>query len=315
MFLGVFPLTLPLLAGASLRLRSPDTRGVSSGWSLSCALLAVVGYAMNVLVGGWNVLWAWNVLPLIAISFLVIGLLSAARSVWPVAAFGLGVLALSDPLRTWWPPEGRGPLTRVLLGDPTSWHAWPVVPWSATVAFGVVLAEAYLRRRSRGDFVAGCIAAGACLTALGALGAHVLPRFDPRNLIGAQMMQPPAVAVIGMLGVGLLLVAALTSWEEHLRFARFGVVHCFSAGILWIYVIHMIVGVRVSNLIFSRVSRAEVVADPATGWHPVILVGVPVGLLLLSWLIGYVTVRWLHEKRLAIRLRKGPVTRACDSRA
>jgi len=312
MFLGVFPLTLPLLAGVSLRLRLATEGRVSAGesqpyaakWLLRCALLAAVGYTMNVFVGGWNVLWAWNVLQLIAVSFLLIGLLYSRRSVWPVAAFGLCVLALSDPLRTWWPPGSRGALTRVLLGDPTNWHAWPVFPWSATVAFGVVLAEAYLRRRGRVGFLACCTAAGVCLAALGAAAGRVLPRFDAKNLIGSQMIQPSAEAVLGMLGVVLLLVAALTACQERLRFARYGVVHCFSAGILWIYVIHMIVGVRLSNLIFSRVSRAEVVAHPGSGWHPVILVGLPVGLLLMSWLVGYVTVRWLHAKRLSVRLRK-----------
>jgi uncharacterized membrane protein len=320
MFLGVFPLTLPLLAGVSLRLRLATEGRVSTGgfqpyvakWLLPCAILAAVGYTMNVFVGGWNVLWAWNVLQLIAISFLLIGLLYAHRSVWPVAAFGLCVVALSDPLRTWWPPESRGALTRVLLGDPTDWHAWPVFPWSATVAFGVVLAEAYLRRRGRVGFLACCTAAGVCLAVLGAAGAHLLPRFDPKNLIGTQMMQPPAAAVLGMLGVVLLLFAALTACQERLRFARYGPVHCFSAGILWIYVIHMILGVRLSSLIFSRVNRAEVVADPAAGWHPVILVGLPVGLLLMSWLVGYLTVRWVQEKRLAVRLRKGSVRRVWE---
>jgi len=318
MFFGMFPLTLPLLAGVSLRLRLATEGRVSTGgfqpyvaqWLLRCALLAAVGYTMNVLSGGWNVLWAWNVLQLIAISFLLIGLLYAQHSIWPVAAFGLCVLALSDPLRTWWPAESRGALARVLLGDPTDWHAWPVFPWSATVAFGVVLAEAYLRRRGRVGFVACCAVAGVCLAVLGAAGAHLLPRFDPKNLIGSQMMQPPAETVLGLLGVVLLLVAALTACQERLGFARYGMVRCFGAGILWIYVIHMILGVRLSNLIFSRVNRAEVVADPGTGWHPVILVGLPVGLLLMSWLVGYLTVRWLHEKRLAVRLRKGCLSRA-----
>jgi Heparan-alpha-glucosaminide N-acetyltransferase, catalytic len=320
MFLGVFPLTLPLLAGVSLRLRlvtegQASTGGLQSYAAkrlLPSALLAAVGYTMNVLVGGWNVLWAWNVLQLIAISFLLIGLLYAQRSIWPVAAFGLCVVALSDPLRMWWPPESRGALGRVVLGDPTDWHAWPVFPWSATVAFGVVLAEAYLRRRGRVAFVAWCAAAGVGLAALGAAGAHLLPRFDPKNLVGSQVMQPPAEAVLGMLGAVLLLVAALTACQERLRFARYGTVRCFSAGILWIYVTHIVVGTYLSNLIFSRVSRAQVVAHPAAGWHPVILIGLPAALFLVSWLVGYLTVRWLHEKRLTVRLRKGPVRRAYE---
>ena len=318
MFLGFFPLTLPLLAGVSLRLRFAAQERASTEGSardalkvfLDAALLAVLGYAMNVLAVSWYVLWAWNVLQLVALSILLIGLLYARRSVWPVAVFGVVVLALSDPLRAWWTPESRGPLARVLLGDPTNWHQWPLFPWSATVAFGFVLGDAYLRHSGRGGFLRFCAAAGVSLAVLGAACAQLLPRFDPKNLIGSQVMQPPAVAVVGLVGVVLLLFSALTVVQERLRLARYGMVRCFSAGILWIYLIHMILGVRSHNLIFSRVSHAEVAANPWSDWHPVFLIGFPALLLLTSWGVGYLTVRWLHEKRLSIRLRKVNLGRA-----
>ena len=68
MFLGVCPLTLPFLAGAALRLRysQPSDKRVPTKMlgmlTLQSALLAALGYAMNVLAAGWYVLWAWNVL-------------------------------------------------------------------------------------------------------------------------------------------------------------------------------------------------------------------------------------------------------------
>jgi hypothetical protein len=145
---------------------------------------------------------------------------------------------------------------------------------------------------------------------LGAACAQLMPRFDPKNLIGSQVMQPPAVAVVGLVGVVLLLVAALTAVQERLHPVRYGVVRCFSAGILWIYLIHMILGVRLHNLIFSRASHAAVAANPWNEWHPVFLIGFPALLLLTSWGTGYMTVRWLHEKRLSIRLRRVNLGRA-----
>lgn len=308
MGLGFFPLTLPLLAGASMRLRraaAPAARWADvpvlvGRW----ACLAALGYALNVLAAGWHVLWAWNALQLIAVAGGLLELLYARRAIWPVVACGVLVLLLSDPLRAWYPAASRGAVAHVLLGDPTMWHAWPVVPWVASVAGGFVLADAYLRCRTRTIFLRGCTAVGVSLVALGAGGGWLLLPFDPQHLIGPQIMHQPAVAVLALMGVVVLLAAALTAVQTRPQVAGYGLVRCFSAGILWIYVTHMILGARLRELLFSRISHADVVADPGHGWHPLILLGFPVLLLLVSWGVGYLTVRWLHDTRLVVRLKK-----------
>ena len=303
-FLGFFPLTLPLLAGASYRLRLGATRSSIPALLWRCSLLAVVGYAMNVLAAGWYTVWAWNVLQLVALAFLVIEALYVRGSVWWIAVLALLILVLNDPLHAWFPPGMRGPFLRVVLGDDSDWHTWPVFPWLATVAAGFVLAHGYQSVSNRAMFTRTGAIAGVVLLVVAVVAGQALPPFDPQNLIGPRMMVPPMAAILGLLGVALLLLSALTAVQGRLHFSPYGIVSCFSAGILWIYVIHMIVGVRLSRWIFSYVYPGDVVADPWQGWHPFILFGFPILLVLVSWLVGYIVVRGLHGKRLSVRLRK-----------
>jgi len=315
MFLGVCPLTLPFLAGAALRLRysQPSDKRVPTKMlgmlTLQSALLAALGYAMNVLAAGWYVLWAWNVLQLIAVSFLLIGTLYLSKSILPVAALGVLVLALTEPLRDGLPDQDRNAIFRVMLGDRLDWHQWPIFPWSATVAFGFVLADAYSHFR-RDRFVWACAVTGLVLTFLAGLLGRIIPVFDPKNLIGSQIMVPPPETVLGIVGVLMLLFAGLTAIQSRLHFSRRGIVRCFSGGILWIYLIHMIIGVRSSDIIFNRFDHANIVTALSQGWHPVFMIAFPALLLLLSWGVGYCTVVWLHDKRVSIRLRQVGVDRA-----
>jgi len=311
MFLGIFPLMLPFLAGAALRLRWSATRSYPgrnlSRLAVQCAVLAALGYAMNVFAAGWYVIWAWNVLQLVALSFLVVGLLYLNGSIWPVAFIAALILGLSDPLRQWIPSPDRSIALRVILGDPFDWHQWPVFPWMATVAFGFVLADAYAGL-SRERFVRLCIASGIVMTLLAAALGRVMPVFDPMNLIGAEIMQPAAVDVLGLMGVTFLAFGALTAIQGRMRFSRHGVVGCFSGGILAIYLVHMVIGVRLHDMIFGHVIHSRVVTELWRGWHPFFMVGFPIMLLLASWGVGYIAVRWLQGKRFSVRVRKVGLT-------
>ena len=321
MFLGICPMALPLLAGVALRLRvaaerpgtlpgrGPRLRRTLSGLALQGAVLAACGYAMNVLAAGWAVLWAWNVLQLIALSSFVIGILYAAGGIRPVLAAGVLILAMTEPLRGLIPVADRGAVLHVLLGDAWNWHQWPVFPWSATVAFGFALAELYLTvGKTRFALSCGGIGLGSALA--GAALGHIGPVLDPKDLIGIGIMQPPAVDLLGLTGVVLLVFAALKSVQDRLHFSRRGIVHCFSGGILTIYLAHMVVGDRLYGLIFGQLDHAALVATVTESWHPVLMIGFPALLLLLSWWVGYVTIVWVHNKRLRIRLRRREITRA-----
>ena len=313
MFLGVCPLMLPFLAGVAYRLRlctqflhsEKFLFGSLSKLFWQCIVLASLGYAINVISAGWYAIWAWNVLQLVALSLLIIGVLYVQGSIWFVVTLGFLVLALSDPLREWIPNEDRSELLRVILGDPSDWHQWSIFPWMATVASGFVLADSYLRLDAK-RFIRLCNVTGGVFFVFFAIVArgHIMPIFDPNNLIGPKLMQPPAMAVLGLLGLMLLVVGCFTVLQHRLQLPRYGIVRCFSGGILEIYLVHMAVGVRLHDLVFSNVDQAALLTTLGQGWHPLLMIGFPTLLLLISWAIGYVAIRFIYEKRFSVRLRK-----------
>jgi len=311
MFLGWFPLMLPFIAGAAFYARlMPDlarrARVLTPTLLIQCTVLALVGYGINVLAAGWYALHSWNVLQTVAVSMLVIALLVDSRfGIRAVAMTGGLLLLLSDPVRQWWPPETRPDAVRILLGDPDDWHTWPLVPWFALVVSGFVLAHGHRMARSSSSFVAWSATLGIGLMITASVSGHLVPVLDEANMIGPAVMQPPMTAVLGIIGVALLLTAFLTALQDRIPIARYGLVRCYSAGILWIYLVHLVVGMRLSNLIFSGgFQRDTVLAAPL---HPIsltILIGFPLLLLLISWLIGYLTLMISHEKHFRLRLRR-----------
>lgn len=306
MALGILPLLLPFTAGCAMRMRWPNQDGEAQPMPLRDALLQAVGlsalgYLMNVLAAGTRVLWAWNVLQFYGLSLVVSAVLFRIGRGPALAVVGVLALAVADPLRSSIPFE-RGPAcVRILLGDPVDFHTWPFVLWFPTVAFGWLVADAILRLRESVWLRAGLFLVGG-LAAYHAYGAGLLlPRFDRLNLIGPRVMQPPAAGVVGILAWAALLTAVVLCFARYLRPARYGLVRCFSAGILWIYLAHMILGARLAELLPER---SVALSDPGSPAALVLLLGFPLFLLLFSGLVGYGAVRVLQERRFRIRVRR-----------
>lgn len=308
MIVGVFPLLLPFTAGCALRLRLPsDGYPSPAAWlrlAAQALFLATLGVVMNVLAAGWYARWAWNVLQFVGLSFMVIGALLLLRSVWPLAAAGLAVLIASDPLREGLAAGSRGVWGRILLGDPNDFHTWPFVPWFSTVVFGWLVAHAYLATGGDRRFRWRLGGLGAAVVAAVAIFGKITPAFDADNLIGPAVMGPPALSTLGLMGIAAVLTAVLTAACAGRSFRRYGIVRCYSHGILWIYVAHTIAGVRLSRYLFRHIDQYSLVHRPGSGASLALILGFPAFLLLLSWLVGLLTIRWLRGKWIHIRLRR-----------
>ncbi len=309
MLVGVLPLLLPFTAGCALRVHWSGPAGVAQRIPIRQAatlamMLAALGYLTNVLAAGWEALWGWNVLQFVGLSLVVIAVLVRAGSAAAVALAALVVLIASDPLRDWIPFwEGPG-WVRILLGDPTDFHTWPFFPWFATIAFGWLVGHAVLRLGHRSAFRWALVFGGGGMTILAWAMGGLVPRFDPLNLIGPRIMQPPAVYSFGVIGLAALLTGGLAWIAPHLRTRRYGLVRCFSGGILWIYVVHLVVGVRISSWLDRHVNRSALLEEPSSVAALALLVGLPLFLLALSWLVGFLALRLLHEKRIRVVARR-----------
>jgi uncharacterized membrane protein len=316
MSIGIFPLLLPFTAGCALRVRWSNRDGTLRRvpWKEAVAQaagVASIGYLMNVLAAGWYPLWSWNVLQLVGVSMIAIALLERAGSYAAVALAAVAVLLSSDWLHMNVPfYEGPGWM-KVLFGDPTYYHTWPVFPWFALIAFGWLLAECTLRFRDAAWFRYAILVFGG-LAAISAVGnGNFIPPFDPRKLIGPRIFIAPSMAAIGVIGWASLLTAGLSLIAARIEPARYGFIRCFSGGIFWIYLIHTIVGARFYEAVIKPIDRVAIFANPFSAPALVLLAGYPAALLALSWAVGFLVVRFLHEKRLRIGIvrRKNSVRR------
>ena len=308
MVIGVLPLLLPFTAGCALRLEWswPDGRRRPIAFRellTHTAVLLALGYSMNLLAGGWYALWSWNVLQFMALSLAVIALVLRLGGTPALAFAGLFVLMASDPLRNRIPfYQGPGWM-RILLGDPTDYHTWPFFPWFSTVVFGWLLCEGVLRWRDSACFRVLILVLGSAAAALALNAGRLIPLFDRLNLIGPRVMQPPAVAVVGIIAWAALLTIAF-SFVPRFPLKRYGVVRCFNAGILWIYLVHMIVGARAASLAGGWFDQRAVLARPGSLPAVTLLAGFPSAMVLLSWFVGFMAIRCLHEKQIRIRVRR-----------
>jgi hypothetical protein len=306
MVLGVLPMMLPFTAGCVLR--AGPFAGTSDGPIARRQLVALCGSAvfigccgvlMNVLAAGWTVYDAWNVLQFVGLSMVVTMLLLLRRlGVAAVAVAGVVALLVGPALVPLLPAESY--LAGILLGDADGYHAWPFFPWYALVAGGFVMTDAYMRwRGNAGAFAARLAAGGVVLTGIAWTQNSLVPALDPDDLLGAQLFSPSPALVLAIAGWACLLFASAILLAGRVDLRRYGAVNCYSKGILWVYIAHMVVGVRLTDWYVGAMPQSVAREIPGT---PVLIL-FPLFLLLFSWGAGYLTIRLLQEKRIIVRLR------------
>jgi len=299
---GNLPVLLPFCAGIASRWRLTDEQ--LNALSLRhFVITAIILYSCNCLMnwgaGGYGVIWAWNVLALVAVGYLLLGLfLRIGVSAMTIGIIALMLLFVGDPLREALNIKGSDPdYLRIMFGDPRDWHSWPLFPWLATFFLGFTLGEFRLRwgaKRIQYVFLAIAL----LLLVLAAGNAELGQPFDPGEISGPELMVPPAIRVLGLLGIALMLLVIL-DWGS---LFRYGPVRCFSAGILPIYMAHLIVGHNAASA-FPISLRQQWLA-PELGMNRLLfLLAVPMMLFVFSWLVGFL---WLviTQHRFHIHLRR-----------
>jgi hypothetical protein len=298
-FLGYFSQMLPMIAGAMQRMRACEKEGEERNGLLHMAGIALalilLGYARNGLTWGLSCLFDWDVLGFIGISYLFIALLSRVSS-YLLYGNALVILVLARTIYQGafqLPPcIQRSYLFNIFVSINTDHFFWPFIPWFALVVFGYFLYDCLLSLQIQGDRKTGLFygATFVTLLLLATLAYSGPWKFDPRHIWGAWLFHPDlsssltCMAVFtGCSCVCLFLIPFLSSVQWLIK--------PYSAGILWIYLFHAIVGYRLMQVLKPFI-------DPSVLYFTTLFF-----LLATGWLIGR-AVEYINTHQFEIAVMK-----------
>ena len=121
------------------------------------------------------------------------------------------------------------------------------------------------------------------------------PYLDPRYIWGPSMFQPKIGLVFASMGLFCLLTVIANIFFNNIHLKKYGIINSYSKGILWIYVIQMFASYKLSFVI----KRFFSMENPSLAYFIL-----PVGMLLLGWLVGALSIKLLQEKLIVVRLKK-----------
>lgn len=302
MVLSLFIYMLPMLAGALFRVElgnavTDGTMERIDGERLlrSVVLLVGVGFMMNLVTGGVFYLFSWNVLQLLAVSFVAIVLVMRISSVYGVALVGIAALLIAEPLRNFFGNGAHGYAVNALIGNDKAAMFWPLVPWFGVVAFGFLFAHRYMvKSGKRGAFEGEAIALGGALLGVAMMRGELVPQLDQQYAWGG-LFSPPLGVVLAALGLFSTLVSVANRLFNGKQIKKYGIMNSYSKGILWIYAIQMPVSLWLS----ATVKRMYPMDVPSIAYMASILF-----MWLLGWVIGAASIKLLQEKQIVITVKK-----------
>jgi len=297
MVLGLLPLSIPITAGCMLRMHLQPYWGQPSLGDYSLIkivgiafFLVMLGFLMNGLAFGLSSSLSWDVLQFMALSYVIIAVLLKVFPVWLLAVMGVYVLLVAEFVATAWPAlNNHFLLTLWFTSSP--YVFWPFFPWFSVVVFGFFVAHLYLQQRALFVPVLGIASTG--LVFFSVLMGDFVPALELNNIWGSGIFQPSPVFMVGLMGFfGLLItVSSVVMTRFFPVMSNTSLIHCYSKGILWIYVLHIIVGYRLAEWLKPL-------------WPlSVLLMALPLFLWLMAWGIGWLNLRYFYRKKWTIVLR------------
>lgn len=302
MFVGLFLFTLPIISGAILRMDFGEhiVGEKLVDYSLKKVIRAAIflilaGFFMNAIT--WTVwyIFSWNVLQLIAVSFVVIALLLKMFSTRIVFLFGAITLLAAEPFRNFFGNVSHSYFASILLGADNCYVFWPFFPWFSVVAFGFLFAHFYLKHKDSLKFRISAISVAVLFLGIAIVRGEISPLLDPKYIWGPSLFQPKIGLVLATMGLFCLLTVIANLFFNNINLKKYGIINSYSKGILWIYVFQMFASYKLAPVIKSFYSMHE----PSLAYFIL-----PIIMLLSSWLVGALSIKLLQEKLIVVRLKK-----------
>ncbi|MGV8124701.1 MAG: heparan-alpha-glucosaminide N-acetyltransferase domain-containing protein [Candidatus Xenobiia bacterium LiM19] len=281
-FLGYFPLSLPIIAGAMYRARIEEDRGAEKTrfiHILAVSLLIILlGYVMNFLTWGKACTWDWDVLGLIGLAYLFITMMVRV-SPWLLYGTAIIILVFSKAIyaaAALMPPSVQKLyMVNILVSMDSVHFYWPVVPWFALIVFGYGYYELLFHpwMQNRRNIMLTCTILSAVFLLLGLATWSGHWKFNPAEIWGSWLFHPDLSILLLLAGVFVLCsYLCYLAWPVLIKMQW--LIKPFSVGILWIYLIHTVTG-------FHLIASLKHLLKAPVLFFPVLSI-----LLLLSWFIG-----------------------------
>lgn len=313
MVFGTLITLLPILAGCGLRMSAAKFTDVSgklnsltyirSIFWISVAL-STLGFMMNALTWGSWYTFSWNMLQMISVSFLLIVLVVTRFGLIGLTAVALLTLVSGQPLAELLRPYNDNYFVGVVAGNESRFIFWPLFPWVSLPILGFVCADIFIRVRQHfwGRFAFLTMGLGTVVAAIAR--NEFTGELNYRYVWTQLMIQPPILEVLSGLGLFLILIVLAEWLTPRIQLRRYGIVNCYSKGILWIYLLQMIVSYHLAPHVIelldfrSRMQLASLTDALAYSAFPLFM-------LLFGWLVGFASIKLFQESRFRITLRKG----------
>ena len=285
-FSGHFVMSIPVIAGASLRFYmdkfSPSHRNKVLAEILKrAAALACLGFVMNFLAFGagyWNL---WNVLQLISFSMIVISIFMVYSSPYLLAISGFAAI-FAAPIMREILLDANGYHSFMLIGDKFGDNIWSFFPWYGIIVYGFLLVHLHLHFKNKNrenTFKLLLLAASFLIIAIALVKNQFFYAVDLQYPWGSLLFQPPTLTVLAQLSVFTILLVLMDQFSSRINITKFGVINVFSKGILWIYFMHMIAGFRLIEFLAGN------------GFHDIVWLFLAMILIfLLSYAVGALSV-------------------------
>lgn len=261
-FSGHFSMSIPAVAGASLRfyLDKIEKTAANKGKILyvtakRAVALAALGYALNLLAFGPSAWRSWNVLQLISLSMILITFLVLYSSPYFLAMSGLAAI-FAAPFLRYILQNNDSYYALMLVGDRLGDNIWSVFPWYGVIAYGFLAVHLYLyskRKHNEKKFRLLIFTASLLLIGTALFKNRFFYAVDLNYPWGALLFQPPTLSILAQLSVfSIFLFLMDFIFAKTKELGRFSIVNVFSRGILWIYLVHMIVGFRLIEFLANN---------------------------------------------------------------
>ena len=312
MFLGSFIMLLPIMAGCALRLSvSRYLRGDGAIDALpfiratfwTAVIMSCAGFMMNAMTWGTWYTFSWNMLQMVSLAYVIVAVVLLRFGLPGVMVVAAVFLFAAQPMESMLAPYRDNYFVGMWVGNNSRFIFWPLFPWVALPAMGFLIAHGFLRYRHQAKVLWGVFFIGVALVVISIGRGDFSAELNNRYVWNQLMHQPAIGEVLGGIGLFCVLICLAEMLSNRMQLTRYGVINSYSKGILWIYIMQMVVSYQLAPIVidaFGFRNRLEMTSTTDILAYSFL----PLLMMLLGWITGVGTIKGMQENRFRITLRK-----------